>query len=488
MLNAYLRENGIHDVGAGTLELTMPTTGRTVRLSVTHASPTGHHDYAAVPHNAVRTVLDELEARTGFRGARVLEAQIAGSAENTARFLAARGRSAQDRPQRDGDPARAAEQNVLFGHPFHPTPKSSEGFSARDLRDFAPELGAEFSLEYVALARELVHDEGRLPVPEYVTAATPAGFAPIPVHPWQYRHLMRNPAVRKLVDEGAIVSLGRLGPPVYPTSSVRTVCDPAAGSSWKLPLHVRITNFVRNTPWEHLRRAADAMRIVAALPTYDGFGVVAENGFRTLAPGAAGHGLACELNALHRSSDPEALVLAGLLDDPARFAARIADPAEWLARYVTLAQRPLLTAFTDHGVAFEAHVQNSLVCLDDDGMPTRFLVRDMEGVAIDRARHPGLPPESPAMYHHDEAWQRLVYHAVTNQLGHVIHTLGTSARASERALWTVARETMRPWPEAESLLTAPTLPAKANLLSRFVQRGERPYFVEIPNPLREDAS
>jgi siderophore synthetase component len=33
------------------------------------------------------------------------------------------------------------------------------------------------------------------------------------------------------------------------------------------------------------------------------------------------------------------------------------------------------------------------------------------------------------------------------------------------------------------LLSQPTLPAKANMLSSFQQSGERPSWVEIPNPL-----
>ncbi|TWH21083.1 IucA/IucC family protein [Prauserella rugosa] len=490
VLNAYLRESGIHEVTRGPLDIELAATGRSVRLTVTYASPAGHHDYAAIPHSAVRAVLGELEARTGLRGTPVLEAQISGSTDNTARYLAARYRG---RGRNTADASRTSEQGVLFGHPFHPTPKSAEGFDASDLHAYAPELGVSFPLRHVAVARELVHEEGQVPVPAQVTDATPPGFAAIPVHPWQHQHLMRNPAVRRLVADGALVSLPEQSPHVYPTSSVRTVCDPASGSTWKLPLHVRITNFVRHTPWEHLRRSADAMRAVAALPSYEGFGIVPETGFRTLAPAAAGHDLAAELNAVHRASTPGALVLAGLLEDPTWPAQRVTDPAEWLARFVTLAHGPLMRAFADHGVAFEAHVQNSLLRLDGDGMPARFLVRDMEGVALDRARHRDLPADSPALYHRDEAWQRLCYHAVTNQLAHVIHVLGRSSEVGERALWSVARETMRPWPEAEPLLTAPTLPAKANLLSRFAQRGERPYFVEIPNPLRsvphrEDAS
>lgn len=483
VVNAYLRESGVHDVVPGPLTVPLPATGGELRLTAIHASPAGHHDYAELPETVVPAILDELEARTGFAGRRVLGAQIAGSTDNTARFLAVA------HPRGDDNPVRAAEQNVLFGHPFHPTPKSSEGFEPADLRAYAPEFGVSFRLHHLAVADELVIGHGTMAVPDAVAAVTPTGFTAIPVHPWQARHLARNPTVRALVDDGAIVSLGERGEAVYPTSSLRTVCDSASGTSWKLPLHVRVTNFVRNTPAEHLRRATDAMHVVDRLPAWDGFHVVREPGFRALAPAAVGDDLAAELNALHREAPPGSpLVLAGLLDDPSRMDRWLrgsGDPVEWLRRFVDLAQRPLLSAFAWFGVAFEAHAQNSLVRLDADGLPVGFAVRDMEGVAIDRTREPDLPPDSPALYDHDEAWRRLCYHAITNQLAHVVHALAVHAGVPERLLWTVARDQLRDLPAAERLLAAPTLPAKANLLSRFTQRGERPYFVEIPNPLQK---
>lgn len=488
IVNAYLRENGLHDITAGPLTVPLPAIGDILRLTVTHASPAGHHDYAEMPALVIDAILGELERRTGFSGSRVLRAQIDGSIDRTARYLAQPRRA---RPTHT-DPARESEQSVLFGHPFHPTPKSAEGFSDADLDAFAPELGVSFTLPYLAVARELVREEGDVTAPEDVVAVVPDGYVPIPVHPWQARHLRRNPAVRRLVGDGSIVDLGPRGGEVYPTSSVRTVCDPAAGVTWKLPLHVRITNFVRNTPAEHLRRAADAARAVARLPRRRGFEIVTETGMCTLDPAAVGHDLAAEVNAVRRvAPDRRARVLAGLLDDPAilaNHADRSGDVEAWLRRYVGIAQVPLLSSFADHGVAFEAHVQNSLLHLGDDGMPVRFLVRDMEGVAVSRNRAGVLPPGSPALYDDEEAWRRLCYHAVTNQLAHVIHALGRHTSTGERRLWTVAADELARFSEADRLLEMPELPAKANLLSRFTQRGERPHYVRIPNPLWKAAN
>lgn len=484
IVNAYLRENGLHDVTEGSLTVPLPATGHVLGLTVTYASPTGHHDYADTPTHVIDMILDELERRTGFAGSRVLRAQIDGSIDRTTRYLS---QPRRRYPRDSVDPARESEQGVLFGHPFHPTPKSAEGFTDTDLETYAPELGVSFGLPYLAVARHLVREEGDVTVPGDVAAAVPDGCVPIPVHPWQLRHLRRHPAVQRLFRDGSVIDLGPCGGEVYPTSSVRTVCDPAAGVTWKLPLHVRITNFLRNTPVTHLRRTSEAANAVARLPEWAGFEVVPETGMRTLDPAAVGDDLAAEINAVRRAGpDPRARVLAGLLDDPTiltGYVERSGDVAEWLRRYLRIAQVPLLSAFADHGVAFEAHVQNSLLRLDDDGMPTRFLVRDMEGVAISRRCARELPPESPALYDDEEAWRRLCYHAVTNQLAHVIHALGRHTAVGEPRLWRVAAAELAQSPAADRLLRLPHLPAKANLLSRFTQRGERPHYVRIPNPL-----
>jgi siderophore synthetase component len=138
-------------------------------------------------------------------------------------------------------------------------------------------------------------------------------------------------------------------------------------------------------------------------------------------------------------------------------------------------------------------VQNTLLCTDG-GWPTRVWVRDMEGASASRQRLAasgmldGLPADSPVLYDDAEAWRRLRYHAVTNQLGHVVSVLGRHAGGAEERLWAVARAAVASWREAEPyasrLLDAAALPAKANLLSRFAGRGERPLYVDIANPLR----
>jgi siderophore synthetase component len=289
---------------------------------------------------------------------------------------------------------------------------------------------------------------------------------------------------------------------------VRTVCAPGFETSWKLALHVRITNFVRTNPVEHVRRATDASVLVAGLagPRPPGFGVLLETGYRMLDPRVVGQELAADVAVLFRRHPFAATggaprVLAGLLEEgPAGEPPALAgcvreagDASAWLRRFLAISLRPLLTLFARDGLSFEAHVQNTLLCTDG-GWPARVWVRDMEGVSASRQRLArngtldALPADSPVLADDAEAWLRLRYHAVTNQLGHVVSVLGRYADTGEERLWAVVREAVGGWPEAEPyatrLLGAPALPAKANLMSRFAGRSERPLYVDVANPMR----
>ena len=546
LLNAFLREAGIHVGQAGLLRISLTATERTLIVEVRHRSVCGHHDYGdtlvlqedgqctPLEHDAfVDMLLTQLSAVAGTvaRDGTVarpgtvavagngagparkteLATQIANSIARTTRYVR-RGRSAA--PSGDAHAlTRHAEQSLLFGHPFHPTPKSAEGFDDTDLARYAPELGASFVLHYFAVATRLLTERRVAPgawIPDELATVASSGYALLPTHPWQARYLLDRPSVSALVAADDLVPLGPQGPEVYATSSVRTVCAPGFETMWKLSLHVRITNHVRTNPIEELQRATDASAFVASLVSswpHDGFGVLLETGYRTLDPAIVGEALAADSAVLFRQhpfarTGEAPRVLAGLLEEGPDgeipelvCCVREADDvSQWLRRFLDISLRPMLTLFARDGLSLEGHVQNSLLCTEG-GWPTRFWVRDMEGAAISRQRLArngtldALPADSPALYDDAGAWLRLRYFAVTNQLGHVVSVLGRYTDSGEERLWGVVREAVAGWCEAEpyatQLLSAPALPAKANLVSRFTGRVERPLYVDVANPMQE---
>lgn len=176
------------------------------------------------------------------------------------------------------------------------------------------------------------------------------------------------------------------------------------------------------------------------------------------------------------------------------------DGQAWFGRYLEVSLRPLIRLLVRHGIALEAHTQNSLVVLDD-GRPARFVVRDLEGVSLNH-HHPraadrfggAVAADSPALYDETEVWQRFTYYVVVNHVGQLVATLAEYGGLSEAELWSVAGdvlsdEAMRHGaaPAAaplRHLLDRAELPAKANLRSLLGGHSEHPAWTGIPNPLR----
>jgi siderophore synthetase component len=571
LVNCLLRESAVDPVLVGsTITIPFARTGRAVVGSLAYHSATGHHRFrpgitlrtgeAVGPADLARLVAAELDLDdapsddpgAGPHGA--FCALVEDSARKTRLFLERLPVTGTVDPWHAPNPFLAAEQAVRFGHPFHPAAKASGGFSARDLECYAPELGASFALHWMAADPALV-DEERLatvrsldPPPALCDAAAAmlgaaaakldaaggqlggarATWPLLPCHPWQARHLEGLPAVAELVAAGRLVALGPLGLDVHPTASVRTVWDPASGRQLKLPLAVRITNFVRQNSAEQLRRSMDGSRVLAALgdlsaavevPEGD-FGVLLELGSRRLVlPGdrpATGM-LSAATGVLYREAPPMAgsaspMVVAALLEpDPVDGVPPVVravqqsgrgdgDGRAWLERYLHLSLRPLTRLLVRHGVGLEAHTQNSLVALDD-GWPTRFVVRDLEGVSLNHD-HPRaadrfggvIAADSPATYPETVVWQRFAYYGLVNHVGQLIATLAEHLGPSEAELWRVAGglladEAVRHGADPAAaplrhLLDGPALPAKANLTSVVGAHSEDPTWVDIPNPLR----
>ncbi|MEU9386901.1 ferric iron reductase, partial [Streptomyces sp. NPDC048279] len=148
------------------------------------------------------------------------------------------------------------------------------------------------------------------------------------------------------------------------------------------------------------------------------------------------------------------------------------DPGAWWQAYLRAVVPPALRAFVDHGVVLEAHLQNTLVAVDADGMPVQALYRDAEGVKLlaDVERAAG--------------WERLVYCLVVNHLAEVAAALAERRPGFDP--WpAVRRELARHrLPEVAELLASPTLPGKTNLLLRWTGAdGADARYLPLPNPL-----
>ncbi|MFF8971325.1 IucA/IucC family protein [Streptomyces sp. NPDC014995] len=472
LLNCLLREVAEPPAErAGRLVHRLPS-GRRLRVRGARR-PAEPEVYAAgawhrLDHTALVTlVTEELRRHTGLAN-HELAAEMADSRDAVAALLSARALATPP-----DDPYLRSEQSLITGHPHHPAPKARGGGPAAAWLPYAPEAHARFPLVLLGLREDLVVEEGDTRALDALGEAPP-GYRLLPAHPWQL-DLARRALVPAFAD-GRLVRLGATAFEAWPTAAVRTLYAPGPDLFLKFSLDVRITNDIRRL-WRHdlLRLRRTDAAVTRAFAAVDGRAAwLSDRGYRTAAFAFE------ELAVLVRDGlrdhvlpDATPLLAASLVEDrPDGPPAGAADPAAWWEAYLAAVVPPALAAFADHGVVLEAHLQNTLVAVDADGLPVQALFRDAEGVK--------LLPDVPRA----AGWERLVYCLVVNHLTEVAAAL--AERHPGLDPWPAARRELRrhDLPEAHALLTAPTLPGKTNLLLRWTGAdGADARYQPLPNPL-----
>ncbi|WP_459646538.1 IucA/IucC family protein [Kitasatospora sp. Ki12] len=559
LLRCWARETGARPGPDGRLRIAVLGGAARLTAPVRYWSPGGWHRFgpatlavgeggaagegAAAPVDAV-TAAALLAAAAADRPdpgqVADLAARVADSVVRTAEILAHRRTAAEP-----GGPERshflAAEQSLLLGHPLHPTPKSRDGLGPAQSVAYSPELHGSFQLHWYAVDRELLAAGSAVAESaEQLTAglldgrlALPPGTAALPLHPWQARELAHRPAVAALLADGLLHDLGPAGEPWHPTSSVRTVYRPGTPWMLKLSLGLRITNSRRENLRKELHRGLEMHRLLESglaaewRAAHPGFDIVRDPAWIGVDHPTLGDpgGLDTVLRAQPFAPAERALCVAGLVAEqplgtgdtvPSRLgdilralAARSGRPlptvaAEWFLRYLDAVVLPILWLDGRGGIALEAHQQNSLVLLDEDGWPSGGRYRDNQGYyyresATERltARLPGLGADSdtflpdPVIDHH------FAYYLGINHVLGLIGALGSQGLAEEPVLLAALRRFLA-GPRAAAtgsalpglLLEAPTLPCKANLLTRINGMDElvgpvasQSVYVDIPNPV-----
>jgi len=458
----------------------------------------------------VRLAARELRARTGVDNA-VLAAEIRDSRDVAAALLRARDRDrdrVRDRVRdrdRDlaaaaepsGDPGLRSEQALLAGHRYHPAPKTRGGGPPAHWLPYAPEAYACFPLTLLGVRADLLTGDGDTAVLDRLWGdRAPAGYRVLPAHPWQLELLGEHG--QSALRDGRLLRLGRTGERAWATSSLRTVYLPEPDLALKFSLEVRVTNDVRRLWLRDLRWLSTVDDLLAKVFA-DGpatASMLADRGYRTVGPaGAEAHEAFAVLVRDGFGPAPHPLLAAGISEGFPGSPLEALTPeraVEWWRCYVEQVVPPVLHGYLRHGVVLECHLQNVLVGVDQDGYPSRAVFRDHEGVKLVAERHrallaslgPDVPtPGIPA----DRGWQRLVYCLVTNNLLEIAGAVAERCPGAADELWPLARGVFARYgdhPEVSDLLTAPTVPAKTNLLLRWLNAdGGDSAYTPLRNPL-----
>lgn len=537
--------------GGQVLHVQLPHTGERLLAVVAGASLTGNFRYRSpFFHKApgkpwalldwetqASLLLRELAQRHGVGPNHELMEQIRGSVAMVTLAL-------QSPPPAlellDGDPLRAfiaSEQSLAFGHPFHPAPKSRQGFSEADLQAYSPELGARFALHWFAVRQEHVVQHSLLPqrCEEIVAAGAPRvepGFMAVPVHPWQAGYLQQLPLVQEALADGRLHYLGEHGEPFHATSSVRTLYQPGNPFFYKLSLNVRLTNCVRKNAWYELEGATEVTRILRGLlprlrSAFPGLEVLEEPAFLSVDLGDAddkrnrevveGFGMILRASVDPLLADGVRPLLAGALfgnhlhgerlvrELLAQLSRRegIALPAlteRWFSAYVEQLLHPVLHCYFAHGVVFEPHLQNVLLGLRE-GWPRQLFLRDFEGVKLVPSHYPApalaavsARAREALWYDEDLGWKRVAYCLFVNNFAEAIAQLGADDPALQLRLWGVVRHQLQCYQarwgspvsarRINAVLAGEPFPGKTNLSNRFLQRADRgSTYVPVGNPI-----
>ncbi|MFC5220104.1 IucA/IucC family protein [Streptomyces coerulescens] len=540
LLNCLLREVSGPEhqsvVTDGRLLLRLPRRGVLLRVALRRTSLLGAHRFTgpvSEQRGSVWTELDwrrlaeythdELWLRTGLRNEEFLE-QIASSHGAVATALAAT-RPVHD-PQDRLSAYLASEQSLLFGHRFHPTPKARTG-DPRAWSAYAPETGASFQLRHLAVRSPLIAEEYTDPASLAPLDAqrpdVPDGYRLLPAHPWQFETLREHPLLRIALERGDVLDLGLGGAPFAATASVRTLYD---GKTFlKFSLNVRITNCLRKNSSYELSGAVALTRAMAPAfaditERFPGSDMLREPAYRTLAlPGPDGtpdRALLEGFGVIVREGLPDRLapgttplLAAAVADEYPTGGAHISRlltgsgeraALDWWSAYLQLLVPPVLSAYFDHGLVLEPHLQNVLICVDGDGRPAQVLFRDLEGTKLVPDHHEdtlaALPSEvaGPMTYDAQRGWDRVVYCLLVNHVAELLAALADLHPPAEAELWARVRDTLRAYaddhgcpPRLAALLAGVPLPAKANLLTRWERKADREAgYVRLPSPLAED--
>lgn len=532
LLNCLLREVSAPEhqtaVDDGHLLLRLPRRGALLRVALRRTSLLGAHRFTGPVYEETPDgwrelgwrelaghAQDELELRTGTVNEEFLD-QVASSHQGV-------GAGLTGRPAAGPDRYLASEQALLFGHRFHPAPKSRSA-ARGDWHHYAPESRAAFPLRHLAVRADLLAEES---VDADASAVldglgeVPAGHRLLPVHPWQYQLIGDHPLLRAALARGDVLDLGPRGERFAATASVRTLYG--ADAFLKFSLNVRITNCLRKNAAYELTGAVQLTRLLApalgdlarrfpdavmlrepafrtlALPgddgtpdraLYEGFGLILREGFGgLLCPGVTPLLAAAVADEHPTSSAHISRLLGGGSDGAAAL--------DWWRDYLRLLLPPVLAAYFDHGVVLEPHLQNVLIGVDADGRPAQVLFRDLEGTKLvpeqNGAILAALPPEvaGPMTYDAERGWDRVVYCLLVNHVAELLAALADLHPGLEGALWQAVRDALEEYaaahgrpPRLRALLAGVPLPAKANLLTRWERKADRDAgYVRLPSPL-----
>ncbi|MFS0902881.1 IucA/IucC family siderophore biosynthesis protein [Priestia aryabhattai] len=441
-----------------------------------------------------------------------------------------------------------SEQSLLIGHQLHPTPKSRQGILPEEEEVFGPEVNGKFQLHYFRAHESLVVEQSagnqtasqlikeqlkkdKTVSEEFIQSYCQADdYSLIPMHPLQARYLLGKEEVCEWIQTGRLAYLGPHGQRFYPTSSVRTVYSKEADVMYKFSIPVKITNSLRVNKRKELSRGVEVSRLLqgglqAELhENHPAFQVIEDPAYITLGEKELGFEVMIRSNPFQGEKGDRTTLLASLCQDHIfgkdsqigniinHIAASENSTNEdvskrWFNRYLDVSFHPMMWLYTQKGIALEAHQQNSVIKLDENGYPSVFYYRDNQGYYFMKSKEqelrellPSLNGESDTVCDDAIAEERFRYYVFFNHILGLVNAFGAAGLVQESDLLLILRQEIEMYKEKDhtglvsSILEEKVLPCKANFLTRVHDMDElvgsletQSVYVNVENPLYESA-
>ncbi|EDL66719.1 IucA/IucC family protein [Bacillus sp. SG-1] len=376
------------------------------------------------------------------------------------------------------------EQSVIEGHTLHPCSKTRMGLSIEENQKYAPEWEAEVELKVLALHKDIVNTTSMskktmtdLLLSDYPDMVNDknydcTSYELIPVHPWQFEHVIEKHFYSDLSD-GNITVLNQ-GIMVKPLMSFRSMA-PEKGTKLhhiKTAVNIQMTSakrlvspasvhngpvvsmllkkveqddpfisgkaiFLAEVAGSHYSGSVQSDEIV---PEKNLSCLIRENPEAYLAQGELAVPAASLINRIPSSKK---IVLKELIESfsETRKLTLEEGAAEFLGHYTKVLMPVLMHLLIKYGISLEAHLQNTIIIFKE-GIPVKLMVRDNGGVRI----HKQLSAEwmdvnkindSTNLLTNDtrDLYQMFSHAVIHNHLGEMIVGLARENGIKEKVLW-----------------------------------------------------
>ena len=368
------------------------------------------------------------------------------------------------------------ESSLIYGHSFHPTPKSKGGMTELEKEQYCPEFGHGMALCWYRCKKSILRQEKATLAEQHgshqlalwdlpastQTLAVDEAF--VPLHPYQEKELLSGTIFSELVADGLAAKVGPGKHLWYATSSVRTLFSPGSPYQLKFSLGIKLTNSERYLSVAEASRGLmfydllhhDTLNEfherhpsfeVVHEPSY--FGIKGPNGrvipaglvsFRENILGTKSQGTLATLTQFIDASghSPLGFIVRNLAEKRGMsLRAATKDIYHGLLDHYLF---PLLDLAVNYGICGSAHAQNIVVEFDNH-YPVKCYFRDCQGTWIDPVTHKKMIPhisllasDGCLVIGEDESAVLFTYYCVINATFNLVTALGALSDVSEKEL------------------------------------------------------